>query len=82
MKMRAITQFPKNGGEPCPKNLMEVSNCEKEGFADKSVPDCDNKVDCVMSEWQTFSQNCPDCWGGNANQTRSQAAESNINNII
>ena len=42
--MRFITKYPENGGEPCPKNLMEVSNCEKEGFADNSVPDCDNKV--------------------------------------
>ena len=42
--MRMISQNPKNGGEPCPNNLMEVSNCEKEGFADNSVPDCDNKV--------------------------------------
>ena len=41
--MRFITKYPKNGGEPCPKNLMEVSNCEKEGFADNSVPDCEQK---------------------------------------
>ena len=44
MKMRYISKQAKNGGEPCPKNLMEESNCEKEGFADNSVPDCDNKV--------------------------------------
>ena len=42
--MRTISQYPKYGGEPCPKKLMEVSDCEKEGFADNSVPDCDNKV--------------------------------------
>ena len=42
--MRSITQLPKNGRKPCPNNLMEVSDCEKEGFADNSVPDCDNKV--------------------------------------
>ena len=42
--MRSISKYPKNGGEPCPKKLMEVSNCEKEGFADNSVPDCGNKV--------------------------------------
>ena len=81
MKIRAIIANPKNGGEPCPKIFVEVSDCEKEGFADKSVPDCDNKVDCVMSEWKV-SHFCPDCWGGNANQTRSRAAKSNINNII
>ena len=42
--MRHISIDARNGGEPCPKNLVEVSNCEKEGFADNSVPDCDNKV--------------------------------------
>ena len=42
--MRSIIQLPKNGRKPCPNNLMEVSDCEKEGFADNSVPDCDNKV--------------------------------------
>ena len=42
--MRSISQYPNVIGEPCPKNLIEVSDCEKEGFADNSVPDCDNKV--------------------------------------
>ena len=40
--MRLIAKYPKNGGKPCPKNLTEVSTCEKEGLAD--IPDCDNKV--------------------------------------
>ena len=65
---------------------MEISNCEKEGFADNSVPDCDSKekeeaVDCVMSEWQTL-QECPDCRGGDTKLNRSLAATSNINNRI
>ena len=42
--MRSISQYPNVIGEPCPKDLIEVSDCEKEGFADNSVPDCDNKV--------------------------------------
>ena len=46
--MRSIKQNPKNGRQPCPKNLIEVSDCEKEGFADNSVPDCDNKVTSIL----------------------------------
>ena len=42
--MRSPSIFPKQGGKPCPDDMMEISNCEKEGFADNSVPDCDNKV--------------------------------------
>ena len=42
--MRSISQYPNVIGEPCPKDLIEMSDCEKEGFADNSVPDCDNKV--------------------------------------
>ena len=74
--MRSISNYAKYGGEPCPKNLMEVSNCEKEGFADNSVPDCGNKVDCVVTEWKLMHL-CPDCWGGDTNLTRSLAATSN-----
>ena len=57
MKMRTISQYGKNGGEPCPKNLMEVSNCEKEGFANNSVPDCGSKVEisATWSEWNSWS---------------------------
>ena len=46
--MRSISQYPNVIGEPCPKNLVEVSDCEKEGFADNSVPDCDNKVTSTL----------------------------------
>ena len=42
--MRTPSIFPKHGGKPCPNDMMEISNCEKEGFADNSVPDCDKKV--------------------------------------
>ena len=81
--MRLISNHGKYGGEPCPTNLMEISNCEKEGFADNSVPDCGSKVDCVMTEWKVIHM-CPDCWGADKNITRtprSQAATGNINNI-
>ena len=38
---------------------MEISDCEKDGYADDSVPDCDSKVDipATWSKWSSWS-NC------------------------
>ena len=58
MKIRRPSIYPKHSGKPCPKNLQELSNCEKEGFADSSVPDCDDSKEgkpAVWSEWGEWS---------------------------
>ena len=59
--LRSITKYAKHKGKPCPKfdGLMKASNCEAEGFADDSVPDCDSKVDipATWSKWSSWS-NC------------------------
>ena len=56
--MRQIIQNAKYKGKPCPKNLFEISDCEKEGLADDSVPDCDSKID-IPATWSKWSS-----WGG------------------
>ena len=55
--MRRIIQNSKYKGKPCPKNLFEISDCEKEGLADDSVPDCDSKIDipATWSKWSSWT---------------------------
>ena len=38
-------------------------------------------VDCEVTDWK-ISHTCPPCWGGDTNQNRSMANESNINKRI
>ena len=61
--MRQIIQNAKHKGKPCPKNKMEISDCEAEGFADDSVPDCDSKVDipATWSKWSSWSKCSGEC---------------------
>ena len=42
---------------------MEISDCEKEGFADDSVPDCGSKIDipATWSKWSSWSKCRGDC---------------------
>ena len=42
---------------------MEISDCEKEGFADDSVLDCDSKVDipATWSKWSSWSKCSGEC---------------------
>ena len=63
VKMRSVLQNAKYKGKPCPKNLMEISDCEKEGFADDSVLDCDSKVDipATWSKWSSWSKCSGEC---------------------
>ena len=61
---------------------MEVKNLVKnKNYIISFCPPVDYPLDCVLTEWELHHA-CPDCWGGDINLTRSQAAESNINNII
>ena len=59
MKTRAPKIYAKYKGKPCPTKNHVISNCEDEGLADDSVPDCDSKVDipATWSEWHSWS-NC------------------------
>jgi len=59
VKTRAPKIYAKYKGKPCPTKNHVVSNCEDEGLADDSVPDCDSKVDipATWSEWHSWS-NC------------------------
>ena len=51
--------YAKHKGKPCPKfdGLIKISNCEAEGFADDSVPDCDSKIDipATWSKWSSWT---------------------------
>ena len=44
---------------------MEISDCEKDGYADDSVPDCDSKVNipATWSKWSSWS-NCQSDYRG------------------
>ena len=55
MKTRSIEINAKHNGKPCPKKKFELSNCEKEGFADNSVPDCDDSKDSKPSSWSEWN---------------------------
>ena len=56
MKTRQPKTNSKYGGKPCPpsKKWFEVSNCEKEGLADNSVPDCDDNKEDKPSSWSEW----------------------------
>lgn len=61
-RLRQVFTSPKNGGFPCPEDLLETQGCNKQPCSSK---------DCEMGGWSVWSS-CPvDCGTGQQTRTRS-----------
>ncbi|XP_023721830.1 spondin-1 isoform X3 [Cryptotermes secundus] len=62
-KIRAIRVHARNGGKPCPKKLTRKKKCKR---------NCVDPVDCILSEWTSWSP-CSLTCGMNAVRQRTRS---------